>query len=559
MNEEVSRARVLIVDDEPLNIELLSFGLNSRHYDIYTANNGRIALNVARQHLPDLILLDIRMPEMDGFETCEQLKADEQLRLIPVIFLSAEDNVWHKVRALQSGGVDYITKPFIIEEVIARIEAQLRISRQQQEIERLRTQDQIHITQLQDEIERRSVAEAAERHQRILNAQLYEQISLHAAQLEELVAQRTAELRQSKEQAEAILDNASDAIILTDPSGRVQQANAAFGRMFGVSPALAVGQPLSAFFEAAAAELLAQTLTATAQSQQTKQIELTAQRQNGSPFEAELALCPLNKNNHIPVGLVGSLRDISQQKQFENQQREVLQREQDLSGLKTRLIQAISHEFRTPLTIIQSSAEMLVRYHQQMDEKQIREKAARIETGISRLVTMLDNVLEVSEIAVDSAAALTIDLVQLCQDAVHEIGPAAPAHQIIFSPPPAPLYASLSGSLLRKAVEQLLKNAIKFSPHGGAIQLGITTNADTVLISITDQGIGIPADEQPLIFSPFHRASNVGALSGSGIGLALVQKAIEALNGTLSLESIENVGSTFTICLPYSADNTAAS
>ncbi|MBI5957910.1 MAG: response regulator [Chloroflexi bacterium] len=557
MSAEPSKTEILIVDDEPLNLELLTIGLRSKQYVTYSASNGITAIEIARQRPPHLILLDIRMPGMDGFETCEILKSDARLHDIPVIFLSAEDDVRHKVRALQTGGVDYITKPFLIEEVTARVDAQLRISRQQQEIQRLREQDQAHITLLKAEIDRRAVAEIAERQQRILNAQLYEQLSRHSSHLEELVNQRTAELRQAKEQSETILDNASDAILLTDPSGVVQQTNAAFCRMFGYSPDLSTNPlVLTNLFEPIELERLKQTINAAVLTRQTQELELSARHQDRRQFEVELVLAPLAGDNGSVVGLVGSMRDISQQKQLEHRLLEVLQREQELSDIKTRLIQAISHEFRTPLTIIQTSGEMLVKYYSQMNESQLQEKIHRIEGGISRLVALLDDVLAMTEITSGRTyETVTVDLVQICQELVQEIEKTiTAAHQVVYIYPPAPINITLAAGLIRQAIGHLLKNSIKFSPKGGIIQLTLEQDNSHISISVADQGIGIPLAEQKLIFDAFHRASNVGALAGSGIGLAIVQKTVEALGGTLQVKSTEKVGSTFTITLPASAD-----
>ena len=127
---------ILIVDDNPINLDLLSGMLLDRGYRVRVATNGRRALSAARSAVPDLIMLDINMPEMDGYEVCKQLKADELTGGIPVVFISALDNALDKVKAFQTGGADYVTKPFQFEEVLARIEIQLKISRLQREMER---------------------------------------------------------------------------------------------------------------------------------------------------------------------------------------------------------------------------------------------------------------------------------------------------------------------------------------------------------------------------------------------------------------------------------------
>jgi two-component system sensor histidine kinase/response regulator len=148
------KGNILIVDDTPENLRLLSNVLTERGYKVRSVINGAMALMGAKAALPDLILLDINMPDMNGYEVCEALKGDEQTREIPVIFISALDEVLDKVKGFAVGGRDYITKPFQLEEVLARIENQLTIRNLQQQ---LQEQNQ----RLQQEISDREKAEQA--------------------------------------------------------------------------------------------------------------------------------------------------------------------------------------------------------------------------------------------------------------------------------------------------------------------------------------------------------------------------------------------------------------
>src|SRR5260221_12529174 len=127
-------ARILIADDIPANLNLLSDALDPAGYNILAAASGEIAIKIARRTLPDLILLDIMMPGMDGYETCHQLKQDESTREIPVIFLTAKDETQSIVEGFRTGGVDYITKPFQADEVLIRIATHLKIHRLTQEL-----------------------------------------------------------------------------------------------------------------------------------------------------------------------------------------------------------------------------------------------------------------------------------------------------------------------------------------------------------------------------------------------------------------------------------------
>ncbi|MBW4545593.1 MAG: response regulator [Symplocastrum torsivum CPER-KK1] len=156
-----NKGNILIVDDTLENLQLLSNTLSTQGYKVRGAAKGQMAIRTARSSPPDLILLDIKMPEMDGYEVCERLKADEQTRDIPVIFISALDEVIDKVRAFQVGGVDYITKPFHVEEVLARIEHQLMIQLLSTQLQEKQNQLQEQNKQLQKEIQERQKAEQA--------------------------------------------------------------------------------------------------------------------------------------------------------------------------------------------------------------------------------------------------------------------------------------------------------------------------------------------------------------------------------------------------------------
>ena len=133
-NTTTLAVRILVVDDTPANVELLVRMLASRGYVSEAAGSGAEALAAVRNEAPDLILLDINMPGMDGFEVCRQLKSDPTLRDIPVLFISAQHESSDKVRAFQLGAVDYVTKPFQLVEVFARIETHLKLSQLQREL-----------------------------------------------------------------------------------------------------------------------------------------------------------------------------------------------------------------------------------------------------------------------------------------------------------------------------------------------------------------------------------------------------------------------------------------
>jgi DNA-binding response OmpR family regulator len=144
---QIAKANILVVDDTPHNLHLLSTTLTQQGFEVKGVINGLMALRVARSASPDLILLDITMPDMNGYEICQELKADSQTKDIPVIFLSALDDAIDKVKAFSVGGIDYITKPFQVEEVLARINNQLTLQAAKAEIRQLNAELELRIKQ----------------------------------------------------------------------------------------------------------------------------------------------------------------------------------------------------------------------------------------------------------------------------------------------------------------------------------------------------------------------------------------------------------------------------
>ena len=165
--------RILVVDDSVETLMLLTDILGNNGYEILTASDGHAALKLAEVEVPDLILLDVKMPDMDGYAVCHKLKSDEHSRRIPVVFISGLYDTVNKVKGFNVGGIDYITKPFQLEEVLARVETHLHLSHLQRQLEEQNIQ-------LQQEITERERAE--------------EDLRKHKDHLEEIVAERTTKL-----------------------------------------------------------------------------------------------------------------------------------------------------------------------------------------------------------------------------------------------------------------------------------------------------------------------------------------------------------------------------
>ncbi|MFN8597206.1 MAG: PAS domain S-box protein [Anaerolineae bacterium] len=249
------------------------------------------------------------------------------------------------------------------------------------------------------------------------------------------------------------------------------------------------------------------------------------------------------------------MRDITQRKRAEEVLYHALEHERELNQLKTQFVSMVSHEFRAPLTAIQSTSELLMHYSQRFSEDKKQGYLERIQTAVKRMTTMLDEVLvlgraESGRLEFNPAP---IDLEWFCRALVDEFQVSTgDAYTLDLALSGECAEPNLDENLVRHILTNLLSNAIKYSPNGGTIDFSVACNDRHVIFTVTDHGIGIPADAQVRLFQTFYRASNVGSIQGTGLGLAIVKHAVELHGGTISFESGPTHGTTFTVKLPLS-------
>jgi signal transduction histidine kinase len=266
-----------------------------------------------------------------------------------------------------------------------------------------------------------------------------------------------------------------------------------------------------------------------------------------------MVLAAIFQDNKIHDVVCG-LRDITEHKQMEQGLRTALERERELNELKTRFSSMVSHEFRTPLSIILSSAGLLDGYYDRMSDEKRKEHLQQIQTQVGHLTGLLDDVLTLSraETLGISITGEYIDLKAFCLEIVRDIQSTTSKHQIQYSVEGESRMILLDSKLMRQAIANLLSNAIKYSPQGGKVKLHITFSDHEVILTCEDEGIGIPEADQKRLFEVFHRGQNVGAIPGTGLGLPIIKRAIEAHGGTISVKSSVGAGTNFIIQLPLS-------
>ena len=218
-----------------------------------------------------------------------------------------------------------------------------------------------------------------------------------------------------------------------------------------------------------------------------------------------------------------------------------------------------SHEFRTPLAVIGSSTELLQHYDQKLDATKKLKHFGRIQSSIKHMTALLEDVLTISKVEADKIEfnPVTIDVIEFCHDLLEELHQSKTEFQILFaidgldnSRETTSFSAQLDPKLLKQILTNLLTNAIKYSPIDSKVYFDLNFERDAICFRVRDRGMGIPPEDLKNLFTPFHRAANVGNISGTGLGLAIVRKCIKLHQGKIAVESEVGVGTTFTVTIP---------
>jgi signal transduction histidine kinase len=235
---------------------------------------------------------------------------------------------------------------------------------------------------------------------------------------------------------------------------------------------------------------------------------------------------------------------------------ENLDRERDLRQLKSRFVNMVSHEIRTPLTTIRAATDLLTRYGQKMKGEEREAELKAIQREVDVMTELVEDVLTIGRTEGEAfeLQPQRLDLETIAREIWADLERAHGRHQPIeLEVEPAAREVTLDPSLLRLILSNILGNALKFSPDGTPIEVSLGVGDGGVVIRVRDHGIGIPADQQEAVFTPFHRAPNVGAISGSGLGLTITKQSVERLGGTLQLSSREGEGTEVLVRLPLAA------
>jgi PAS domain S-box-containing protein len=394
-------------------------------------------------------------------------------------------------------------------------------------------------------------------------------------------------LHESEEHYRQLVELCPDAIIIQS-NGQFAFVNSAAIKLYGAtSPEELIGRPVMDIVHPDYRGIVQERIRKlTEESTQVEWIEQKAVRLDGTIIEVEVAAAPFTYQEMPSAQVV--IRDISDRKRIEAELRKNLEQERELNELKSRLITTISHEYRTPLTIIQSSAELLEYYEHKWSKDKKLNHLQRIQLSTTHLTHLVNDVLLIGQAEENRVEfnPTPLDLTQFCQELVEGLRLGNQNQTTItLNIRGNSTKVCLDEKLLRQILTNLLSNAVKYSPEGGTVRFDVecidtvqssplrtstangyqktiaTTeelakrslgeqNSSIARFSIQDSGIGIPEEDRSRLFESFHRASNVGTISGTGLGLAIVKKCVDLHRGQITVDSVVGVGTTFIVTLP---------
>jgi PAS domain S-box-containing protein len=360
------------------------------------------------------------------------------------------------------------------------------------------------------------------------------------AELEERVAQRTAELRLAKEQADIILQHAADAIVLTDVDGRILYVNPAWEELTGYRLYEVLQENPRILQSKRTPRQTYQELWATILRGQTWQGTLTNKRKSGEEYEAELIIVPVKNADGSPRYFVGVQRDITEKVKLE--------------ALKEQFIADAAHDLRSPLTSLKLRLSML-RQH----PERLVQSLDMLDAQVSRMSHLVEDLLTLSRLdrQAESLILETLDLNPFLAELIEHYQPLAEARQqyLVFEGYPQAVYITGDVLHLERIMDNLVTNALNYTPEGGRISIQLSIRSGHACISVQDTGIGMSQDEIQHIYERFYRGKRARDLaSGTGLGLAIVKQLMDLHHGTIAIFSQPMQGTRFELLFPLSSE-----
>lgn len=280
-------------------------------------------------------------------------------------------------------------------------------------------------------------------------------------------------------------------------------------------------------------------------------------KKDGQVFYVSLNVTPLRDNRGNITSYLAIAIDISEKKAAESELRAALQKEMELNELKSRFVSMASHEFRTPLSAVLSSAYLLSKYCATDEQPQRDKHIQRIVSSVTSLTDILNDFLSVGKIEEGNIVVREneYDVKAQVESLIQEVQHMLKNGQTVNYRHTGSENAKLDSSMIKHIVLNLLSNAIKFSPEGSLVEINTKNTDNSFTFTVTDKGIGIPKEDQENLFKRFYRSSNVTNIQGTGLGLHIVAKYAELMHGTVTFKSEEGKGTQFIVTFNKKANN----
>lgn len=399
----------------------------------------------------------------------------------------------------------------------------------------------------------------------------------------------------------ALFDHSSIGIIISNDAGIIERANIFASQIFGYQPDELLGQVVEVLLPIPLRERHIQYRQQYIQNPQPRamgrNLNLLAIKKDGQPFSVEVSLTFFETNgkrlivsfindvterkraednllrlkgeleskviertkelsdallelNHTNEGLH---QEMEQRKRVESQIREMLEKEKELNELKSRFVSMASHEFRTPLGGILTSASLIAKYPETEDEPKREKHIQTIKKSVRNLTNILNDFLSLDKLDEGkfSSHPTRFNLTLLIDESIEELKEmSGRGHAIEISHFVPDILIFQDKDMIRNVIINLVSNAIKYSAEGSTIFIRTNLKDNDVILEIQDQGMGIPEADQKHLFERFFRAKNVTNLQGTGLGLNIVKRYLDLMEGTINYTSFENQGTTFRVTLP---------